>query len=82
MCPVIGDPGAGNVCMCLAKMLVAHARWSLVSSLAASSTSIKCGGSAHSPVLRSVSRVSMCCMACISSTRAMRVRAGIITGLH
>ena len=30
----------------------------------------------------SVSRVPMCCMACISSTRAMRVRAGIITGLH
>ena len=24
----------------------------------------------------------MFCMACISSTRAMRVRAGIITGLH
>ena len=36
----------------------------------------------HSPALRSVSRVPMFCMACISSTRAMRVRAGIITGLH
>ena len=57
-------------------------RWSLVSSLAASSTSSKCGGSVHSPALRSVSRVTMFCMACISSTRAMRVWAGIITGLH
>ena len=28
------------------------------------------------------SRVPMFCMACISSTRAMRVRAGIMTGLH
>ena len=78
--PVIGDPGAGNVCMCLAKRLAARARWLLVISLAASSTSIKCGGSAHSPALRSVSRVPMCCMAFISYTRAMPARAGIITG--
>ena len=35
-----------------------------------------------SPALRSVSRVPIFCMACISSTRAMRVRAGIISGLH
>ena len=53
-----------------------------MSSLAASSMSSKCGGSLHSPALRSVSRVPICCMACISSTPAMRVRAGIITGLH
>ena len=65
--PVIGVPGAGNVCMCLAKRLAARARWSLVSSLAASSTSSKCGGSMHSPALRSVSRVPTFC---------------IITGLH
>ena len=37
--PVIGVPGAGNVFMCFARRLAAHARWSLVRSLAASSTS-------------------------------------------
>ena len=63
------------MCMCLAKRLAARTRWSLVSSLAASSTSRKCGGSMHSPALRSVSRVPIFCMACISSTHA-------ITGLH
>ena len=57
-------------------------RWSLVRSLAASSTSSKWGESAHSPALLSVSRVPMFCMACISSTHAMRVWAGIMTGLH
>ena len=51
-------------------------------SLAASSTSSKWGGSANSPALLSVSRVPMFCMACISSTRTMHVRAVIMTGLH
>ena len=79
--PVIGVPGAGNVCMCLAKRLAARA---LVAREFARCVeySSKCGGSMHSPALRSVSRVPIFCMACISSTRAMRVRAGIITGLH
>ena len=68
--------------MCLARRPAARARWSLLRSLAASSTSSKWGGSAHSPALLSVSRVPMCCMACISSTHAMHVWAGIMTGLH
>ena len=38
------------------------ARWSLVSPLSASSTSIKWGGSLSSPVLRSVARVPMFCI--------------------
>ena len=60
--PVIGVPGARNVWICLASRLAACVRWSLVSPLAASSTSIKWGGSLSSPVLRSVARVPMLCM--------------------
>ena len=70
------------MCVCVSPGGPLRARWSLVRSLAASSTSSKCGGSTHSPALHSVSRVPMFCMACISSMRAMRVRAGIMTGLH
>ena len=71
-----------KTCVCVSPGGQLRARWSLFRSLAASSTSSKCGGCAHSPALRSVSRVPMFCMACISSTCAMRVRTGIMTGFH
>ena len=38
--PVIGVPGAGKVCTCFASKLAARARWLVVNSVAASSTSI------------------------------------------
>ena len=80
--PVIGVPGAGKVFTCFASKAAARARWLFVNSVAESNTSIKCGGSAPSPVFMFVSREPMCWIAWISSTRAMRVCAGIITGLH
>ena len=76
--PVIGVPGAGKVFTCFASKAAARARWLLVNSVAASSTSIKCGGSAPSSVFISVSREPICWIAWISSTRAMRVCAGTI----
>ena len=59
--PVIGGPRGRKRVYMFSKQ-IGCARWSLVSSLAASSTSSKCGGSLHSPALRSVSRVPICCM--------------------
>ena len=70
--PVIGVPGAGKVFTCLASKAAARARWLLINSVAASNTSIKCGGSAPSSVL---DRLDF-------PLRAMRVCAGTITGLH
>ena len=80
--PEIGVPGAGKVFTCFVSKEAARARWLLVNSVAASNTSIKCGGSAPSSAFISVSREPMFWIAWISSTRAMRVCAGIITGLH
>ena len=48
--PVIGVPDAGKVFTCFANKVAARARWLVVNSVAASSTSIKCGGSAPSSV--------------------------------
>ena len=56
--PVIGVPGAGKVFTCFAGKVAARARWLVVNSVAASSTSIKCGG-ARPPLCVSLSPESL-----------------------